>query len=558
MHAFLGAIFLAVCMVSASPALASERYAIAAAHPLAAQAGERMLQQGGNALDAAIATQLVLNIVEPQSSGIGGGAFMLYYDAKQKKLHAYDGREVAPKAMPIDAFLDANGEPLPFMEAVKGGHSVGVPGLLAMFAKAHKDHGALEWRQLFSPAIKLAREGWPVSALTHQRLEWTQHPNNSPEFMATYFTPDGKPKPIGTNIGYEALADVLERVAVEGVDAFYTGEVAKSIVASVQQAQPAGRLQLSDMAAYEALERTPICMPYRAYQLCSIGPPSSGGLTVMQTLGMLEVYDLSRFKPFSADAIHLITQAQRLAYADRNRYVADPAFADVPVQRMLSKEYLRTRSNLINPHYDSGTVKSGELGGVYAPGEGGSEPPETTHFSIMDGQGNAVSMTSSIEHIFGSTLMAEGFLLNNQLTDFSFIAARNGVPVANRVAPGKRPRSSMSPMVVLDKQGNVKLLVGSPGGARIIGYVTQYLLAVLDWNIAPERAAEWPHFINMNSDTQLEDVPESRAIGAALQAKGHTVTYTRMPSGVHAVNVRQDGTLTGAADPRRDGVVIKR
>ena len=538
-------------------------YMVSAANPLAVQAGVDVLAKGGNAVDAAIATQMALNVVEPQSSGIGGGGFMLYFDAASKKLHVYDGRETAPKAANAKLFLDDAGQPLPHMEAVQGGRSVGTPGLVKMLALAHGKHGTLEWSGLFDHAIQLAGNGFPLSPRLHTLLDTFPHVHDFPQSVAPYVTADGTLKKVGETVINLPMADALGIIAINGADAFYHGALADEIVAAVRQSPIApGLLTKDDFTAYEAKEREPACAPYRIYTICSMPPPSSGGVTIVQALAILNALpqDLAGMDALSVDAIHLVAEASKLAYADRNHYLADPDFVEVPTQAMLDADYLAKRASLMDDNRATDTAPpgnpvTGEAVLDVPATEAGQEPPSTTHISVVDAKGNAVSMTTSIEYGFGSGLSAHGFLLNNQLTDFSFSPTLpDGSPHPNRVEAGKRPRSSMSPTMVFDENGDLLLVTGSPGGARIITYVLQHLIAVLDWKMDVQTAISLPHYLNMNGATELEADTELESRAAELEARGHEVRIQQTPSGIHSIHILPDGTLSGGADPRREGI----
>ena len=528
---------------------------VAAANPLAAQAGLEILRAGGSAVDAAIAASLVLNLVEPQSSGIGGGAFLLHYDGRSGDIAAYDGRETAPAAATPQLFLRPDGEPMDFWEAVVGGRSVGVPGLVRMFELAHAAHGRLPWARLFAPAIRLAEEGFAVSPRLHALIAGDDYLMTDPAAAAYFHDPSGAPLAVGTRLHNPAFAETLRHLARDGADAFYTGPVAEAIVAAVHgAARNPGQLSLADLAGYTAKKRAPVCAPYRTWRVCGMPPPTSGGVAVLQILGILEGFDLPALAPDSAAAWHLIAEASRLAFADRNRFLADADFEPVPVGDLLDPAYLARRRALISPDASLGEAQPG------LPTQNGAmpvqhAPPSTSHLSVVDADGNAVSMTASIESAFGARLMAAGFMLNNELTDFSFRPEADGRPVANRVAPGKRPRSSMSPTLVLDARGKLALAVGSPGGSRIIGYVVKSLVAALDWGLDIQAAIDLPNVVNRNGATDVEEGEASSALAAGLAALGHEVTVRPLTSGLHGIAVSADG-LSGGADPRREGVAL--
>ncbi|NHC35300.1 gamma-glutamyltransferase [Scytonema millei] len=536
----------------------TQKYMAVAAHPLAAAAGSDILRRGGSAVDAAIAIQMVLGLVEPQYSGIGGGAFLTYYDAKRKQVRTYDGRETAPAAARPDRFLNADGKPLQFYDAVVGGKSVGVPGVVRMLEMVHKAHGKLPWRELFQPAIQLAQQGFPISPLLYDRLSKEKYLPNLEPARSYFYQADGTPKPVGTILVNRPYAEVLSRIANFGADAFYRGEIARDIANAVQKAAVPGDLTTDDLATYQAKERSPVCGVYRVYKVCSMGPPSSGGLTVLQILGMLENFQLSTLKPESTQAVHLFAEAGRLAYADRGLYMADADFVPVPVNELIDPEYLNNRAKLINPQRALTDAEPGELRSpqklVWGQ-DNAIEFPSTSHTTIVDRNGNSVSMTTSIEDTFGSRLMVRGFLLNNQLTDFSFSpTTADGKAIANRVEPRKRPRSSMAPTMVFDRQGKLVIAVGSAGGARIINYVAQTLIAVLDWKLDSQQAVALPHYGNRDGATELETNTSLVNLQQSLEAIGHTVQVVEQISGSHAI-VRTEKGLVGGADPRREGIV---
>lgn len=536
------------------------RHMVAAARPEAARAGLAMLRRGGSAADAAVAAQLVLGLVEPQSSGLGGGAFLLHHDSARGRTVAWDGRETAPAAAGPDLFLGPGGAPLAFRDAFPGGRSVGAPGLVALLARVHAEHGRLPWAELFAPAARLARDGFAVgprlaAMLAGPRGELLR----AFPAAAAYFFPGGRPLAAGDVRVNPELADTLEAIARDGPAAFYRGAVARDIVAAVRGAPAApGLLSLRDLASYRAVRRDPVCIPYRAFRVCGMGPPSSGGLAVAGILGMLEARGLAALGPADPAARHLVAEASKLAFADRARYVGDPGFVRVPAAGLLDPAYLARRGALVRadaaaePPVAAGRPPGAPRGG--APGGGGGRPG-TTHLSVVDADGDAVSLTASIEGAFGSHLMVRGFLLNNQLTDFAFEPERDGRPAANRAGPGRRPRSSMAPTIVLDGGGAVRLAIGSPGGSRIIGYVAQALVAVLDWGLDVQAAIDLGHVVNRNGPTDLEAGTAAEGFRAALEALGHEVRVLDLNSGLHGVEA-VGGLLRGGADPRREGVAL--
>jgi len=534
-----------------------KRFMVAAAHPLAVEAGLAMLKRGGTAVDAAIATSLVLNLVEPESSGIGGGGFLLHYERASKSVVAYDGRETAPAEATPELFLDALGEPLKLLDAVVGGRSVGVPGLLRTFEVAHARHGKLDWASLFEPAIRIAEEGFPISPRLAKHIAGMQGLDQQAATRAYFFHPDGTPRRAGETVTNREFAAVLRKIARKGPDAFYEGELAHDIVQTVRThpSNPGG-LSEADLKAYRVRVRAALCGPYRLYVVCGMPPPSSGGIAVLQIIGLLERADIRGVPPLSVEAVHRFSEAGRLAYADRELFVGDPAFIDMPTEALIAPSYLDQRSRLIRSDRSMGKAGAGDPmqspKAALAPGEAW-ELSATSHIAIVDGQGNAVSLTQSIEFGFGSRLMTHGFLLNNQLTDFSFLPNIQGVPVANRVQPGKRPRSAMAPTLVFDQQQNLLGVVGSPGGSPIINYVAKVLVGVIDWQLDLQQAADLPNFGSRNGPTELELNRGLEDLRAPLEAMGHEVRFVELDSGVHAIWHTQRG-WEGAADPRRAGI----
>lgn len=549
----------------------ASRHMVSAAHPLAAEAGRDILRAGGSAMDAAIAVQLVLSLVEPQSSGIGGGAYLLYWDAAAAHLYAYDGRETAPASATPDLFLRPGGSQMAFMDAMVGPRAVGVPGVMAMLAKGHKRHGRLPWQALFTDAIELAESGFSVTPRLHWMIDRMPRLWQLPDARALYFqdkpdtaeitVPIGPtPLPIGSMLKNPAYAQTLRLMAREGVTPFYHGAIAAEIVAAVQAASEAGRVYLTraDLARYQPRARQAICRPYRSYRVCGMPPSTSGGLTVLQILGLLETFDMAALAPGSPDAVHYITEASRLAYADRDRFIGDPAFVDVPVRGMLDSAYLARRARLIRPGRALGVAGAGDPPGVQGSAHAPNmavDRPSTTHFSIIDQWGNAVSMTSSVEAPFGSHLMAGGFILNNQLTDFSFIPEADDKPVANAVAAGKRPRSSMSPTVIFGPDGKLFAVLGSPGGSRIIAYVAQTIVALIDWQMDMAAAIALPRHVNRNGALELEEDTSVALLAERLRARKHEVVVRPITSGLHGIRIVPGG-YEGGADPRREGVVL--
>lgn len=545
-------------LINPAPTL-PQHHMVASAHPLATEAGLEILRKGGSAVDAAIAVQAVLTLVEPQSSGIGGGAFMLHWDEAGHKLDAYDGREKAPASATPSLFLDRGGKPLGFVEAAKSGRSVGVPGVIALLALAHREHGKLPWADLFAPAIALAENGFDVSPRLAEIIATTPEFSKSASARALYFDAAGAPLKAGDHLKNPALAKALRLIAEGGPDVFYRGAIAKEIARTVNAASPKrkNRMTLADLANYEAKHREPLCGTYRRYTICGMPPPSSGGSTVLQILKLLEPFPLRHTRPGEPRMVHLVTEAERLAYADRDAYIGDPDFVDVPLKGLFNPDYLEGRSALIDPEKSTGVAGPGTPPGTaHRAALDMPEVPSTSHFSIVDDDGNAVAMTTTVETAFGSNLVAGGFILNNQLTDFSFEPVDDGVPVANAVAPGKRPRSSMSPTIVFDtKSGEPVALIGSPGGSRIIGYVTQSLIGFLDQGLDMQTAISAPHHLSLNGPLEIEEGTALAAEAFVFEAMGHEVKIAPLGSGLQGIVLTGHG-LEGAADPRREGVAL--
>lgn len=543
----------------------AKNFMVAAANPLAVEAGYQMLKRGGSAIDAAIATQLVLTLVEPQSSGIGGGAFLMHYDGKN--VQAFDGRETAPAAASEHLFQDADGKPLSRTAGIVGGRSVGAPGVLRMLELAHRQHGKLAWKTLFEPAIELSENGFPVSRRLNGLLTWDQHIRKDPVAAAYFYDKDGKPWPVGHMLKNPALAKTLRAIAAGGADAFYKGPIASDIAAKVQgHATNPGLLTAQDIAAYQPKLRTPVCSDYRVWTVCGMPPPSSGGIAVAQMLGMFETLDMRALAPANGipgpEAVHVFSEVGRLAYADRNRYAADTDFVPLPgrgVPGLIDKAYLARRAALITER-SMGEAPAGTPPGMEVAWgtDNAIETPSTSHLVVVDGRGAGLSMTTSIEDAFGSRQMVDGFLLNNQLTDFSFDSRDAGGPVANRVEPGKRPRSAMSPTIVFDKaSGKLVLAAGSPGGPSIINYVAKVLVGTLDWGLSVQQAIALPNFGSRNGTTDLEERRFPQATIDTLKAKGHKVRLTEQNSGLHGIErktIHGVALWFGGADPRREGI----
>ncbi|MCZ4351604.1 gamma-glutamyltransferase [Roseovarius aestuarii] len=532
----------------------SENWMIVAAHPLASAAGARVLGEGGTAADAMVAVQLVLGLVEPQSSGLGGGAFLVWYDGETGALTTLDARETAPLAATPRLFQDAAGEPLKFFDAVVGGRSVGVPGTPMLLEEAHRRWGRANWTSLFTDAVHHADEGFVVSPRMAASI--SDNAETLGRFANTreYFLPGGVPLQAGDLLRNPEYAASLRAFANDGAAPFYTGEIAGQIVQAVTGT--GGVLSPVDLALYRVKERPAVCAPYRGYDVCGMGPPSSGALSVGQTLGMLQGYDLGALGPSSVEAWRLIGDASRLAFADRGRYIADSDFVPVPVQGLLADSYLADRGALLAGDEALSKVTPGAPKFDHAllwADDAAIELPSTSHISIVDRYGNALSMTTTIENAFGARVMAGGFLLNNELTDFSFRSHSAGVPIANRVEPGKRPRSSMAPTIVL-KDGAPVLILGSPGGSRIIPYVAKTVIAVLDWGLDVQAAVALPHLVNRWGGYDVEVGTSAETLAEPLRALGYDVTVRDLNSGLHVIAIG-DG-LQGGADPRREGLAL--
>jgi gamma-glutamyltranspeptidase/glutathione hydrolase len=536
----------------------AKKHMIVTDSPFATDAGLQMLRAGGSAVDAAIAAQMVLTLVEPESTGIGGGAFVVLFDPKAKKVTTFDGREMAPASATPGMFLDASGKPLAHGDAIPGGLSVGVPGDVAMLWLAHEKYGKLPWAKLFQPAIALSEKGFPVTRKLSTLLREYPQLAKMPDIRAYFYKPDGSPYAEGEILKNPELAHTLRMIAKDGPKGFYEGPVAQAIVDKVQHApiHPAG-MTLDDLKDYVAKERPPVCGTYRAYRLCSMGPPSSGGVAVIQILDMLERFAPKDLQPGTLSQAHLFTQASRLAFADRAKYMADSDFIPVPVAGLTDRGYTLSRSKLIDPARDMGKAEAGtppikHASIDFAP-QRSPQPQGTSHLSIVDDSGEAVAMTTTVESVLGSKMMAKGFVLNNQLTDFSFDPVIDGKPVANAPAPKKRPLSAMSPTIVFDANGKFKIATGSPGGPLIIDYTAQSILNLIDGRQTPAKAAAEPHVANLNTPTLIEKGTSAEALIPQLEAMGHQIAEPIVEqSGVNIIE-RVKGGYLGAADPRRDG-----
>ncbi len=545
---------------TAGQPVAAQDWMVTAAHPLAVEAGARVLEQGGSAADAMVAVQVVLGLVEPQASGLGGGAFLVWYDAETGEITTLDARETAPAAATPLLFQTEDGEPLEFMKAVVGGRSVGTPGTPALLEEAHRRWGRANWSGLFADGIRLAEEGFPVSPRLAQQVAGEGiEALGVHEATRDYFFPDGQPLAEGATLTNPDYAGVLRQLADKGSRAFYQGEIAEAIVAAVRGAEGnPGLLTMEDLARYRVVERAPVCVEYRDHDICGMGPPSSGALTVGQILGMLGGYDLAALGADNAESWRLIGDASRLAFADRERFMADSDFVPMPVEGLVAPDYLAERGALLAGDDSLPEVTSGQPGWSHAMLWGRDTSPElpsTSHISIVDADGNALSMTTTIENGFGSRVMANGFLLNNELTDFSFTTHDEaGYPVANRVEPGKRPRSSMAPTIVL-KDGQPVLVIGSPGGSRIIGYVAKAIIGTLDWGLDVQQAISLPNIVNRFGPMDVEAGSDATALSQALSDLGFEISETELTSGLQGIAISPEG-LTGGADPRREGIAI--
>jgi gamma-glutamyltranspeptidase/glutathione hydrolase len=530
------------------------KYMISTSEKLASEAGAEILKNGGTAIDSAITAQMVLNVTEPHSSGIGGGLFLLYHDKKSKKNIYFNGRETAPLSSFPEMFLDNEGNPQKFLEVVGTGLSVATPGALHALKNAHQKYGKIKWQKLFEPAIRIAREGYPITKKMFVNLKSIKHLSHS-DGMKIYFDHDGTPKKVGTIIHNYQLAKTLETIANQGIKPFYEGQIAENIEFAVKNSKKnSGYLTKKDLKDYRSSIGDLLCGTYRKkYKICSMPMPSSGGVTILQILGILENFDLKSLGINSKEAVHLIAEATKMAYADRNQYLADAK--NVPIKEMLDKNYLQARAKIIDLNHANENVRSGDFRTAKKVSYATVEKPSTTHLSIVDKYGNAVSMTSSIEYPFGSTIAVDGFILNNQMTDFSFVPKIKNELVANRVEPLKQPRSSMSPTFVFDEKNNLIMVLGSPNGPRIIQHVLKTLIATLDWNLDIQEAVSLPNFIALNNFIELEKDKNITSLKKPLQKLGHKVKITNITSAIQAIKIANK-KLYGAADPRRNGVAI--
>ncbi len=541
-----------------------QKFMAVTANKYATQAAYNILEKDGSAIDAAIAAQLVLGLVEPQSSGIGGGAFIVHWHEAQQLLQHYDGRETAPENINSDHFISPQGQPLAFFDAVIGGYSVGVPGIIAALELAHKEQGKLPWASLFTEAITLAEQGFIVSKRLNQLSGWLAQgkynlsQDKSNQALANYLLPQGKPRPIGSLLKNTAYANTLRLIAKKGSKAFYEGQIAQAIVTAVKNSNNPGQLSLNDLSKYKAIKNNAICQELNQYKICGAPAPSSGAISIIQQLIMLNnTPQLSGISATSPSLHHRLIEAEKLSFADRNQYIADPDFTQQNSPALINANYLNQRSqhiNLLSASKDTAKAGHPEQTASYISANS-LELPSTSHLSIIDSEGNAISMTSSIETAFGSRVMVKGFILNNQLTDFSFIPKEGNEWVANRIEPGKRPRSSMSPMVIF-KDNQLSLIIGSPGGARIISYISKTLAQYLLFNTPLEQAINSTHVSNLNrTRSTIETTAAGKELSQQLQPLGHSTILKAQTSGIHAIEVTASG-YTGIADVRREGAAL--
>ncbi|WP_423839997.1 gamma-glutamyltransferase [Vibrio mytili] len=534
-------------------------YMVTAANPLATQAGANVLAQGGNAIDAMVAVQLMLGLVEPQSSGIGGGAFLVYWNDETQKLTTYDGRETAPLAATPTLFLDENSQPLQFYDAVVGGRSVATPGTVKLLWDTHQKYGKLDWKKIIQPIITQAEQGFKVSPRLASLIETdAERLSRFPATKAYFFNSDGSPKSEGTLLKNPEYAQTLSAIAKQGAQAFYHGDIAKDIIETVQTAPGnPGVLAQPDFDTYQIKQRDPVCAAYQSYDICGMGPPSSGALTIGQILALTEQYDLKGWGANSIKSWQVLADASLLAFADRGKYMADQDYVPMPTEGLLDKDYLKQRAKLIQVGKALNKVEAGNPPWSHAMNlsmDESIELPSTSHFNIVDKQGNVVSMTTTIENAFGSRLMVRGFLLNNELTDFSFRTHINGTPIANRLEPGKRPRSSMAPTIMM-KDKKPYMAIGSPGGSRIIGYVAQTIIAHTQWDMNIQQAINQPRLLNRFGTLDIEKGTSAINLQPEMEKMGFTTEIRDLNSGLHAIRITPDG-LEGAADPRREGIAI--
>ncbi len=539
-------IFFLFFLIFAKNTFAVEKnnFIVSTSHPQASKIGGDILAKGGNAIDAVLAIQMSLNLLEPESSGIGGGGFLLYYDKRKNHLTFYDGRETAPSKIKKEFFLDNKGNALSFFDIAVGGTAIGVPGLVSMLEIAHNDHGLLKWQDLFTPAIKLSRNGFEISSKLHKAIKKDKYLHFFPE-SKKYFYKNNQPKKKLAILKNSDFTKTLKIISLEKSKGFYQGKVAESIVYAVQNSPiKRGYITLNDLKNYKAKKRKPICGRYREYKICSAAPPSAGGFSILQILGILEEFDLSKDK--IKEDIHLILEAAKYSYNDRYKYLGDPDFSNIEINNFLTKKYLRQIANQIstNKKKESNIRINDEL----------FIPTSTTHFSVIDVYGNVASITSSIENTFGSRLMTSGFLLNNQLSDFNF-KIEGDLFKNNIVEPKKKPLSSMSPTIIFDKNNNVKMVIGSPGGKSIIMYVVKTIVAVLDWKMGIEEAVDFPNFSIYKDKILIEKNRFDKEFKEYLSNLGHLIVEKEMNSGLNGFEIK-DGIIFGAADKRRNGLVI--
>jgi len=533
---------------------------IATSNPHASKAAKDIIDRGGNAIDAAVAVQLVLTLTEPQATGIGGGAFMLYWDESESKLYSIDGREKAPSKVTESLFLDSDGNKKRFYpDAVVGSQSVGVPGIIKLLEESHKKFGKLPWEDLFKYAINLAENGFPVSQALNSILGYLKPLKEIEPAASYYFIENSEglknPVPVGYILKNTEYSKTLKRLSKYGSYDFYEGETAKLIIGALNNNNKDSKMSFEDLKNYQIVWREPLCRKYRSYDVCAMGPPSSGGLTMLMMLKIFENFDIRSMDPNSIEMIHLFSEVNRIAYADRAYYMADSDFVNVPVDGLLNESYLTEREKIINLSHYSKTITHGNPPGAEEFEKNiDISKPSTSHFVIIDKEGNAVSMTSTVEGPFGSHLMAGGFILNNELTDFSMIPELNGKKIANRVQPNKRPMSSMTPTIIF-KDNNLFALTGSPGGTNIINYVTKSVLGLIDWNLDPTQIVELPHYMNKGLYTELEKNTSLEDLKSELELLGHPIKLQKKTSGLHIALKKYDGYI-GGADPRREGLVI--
>ncbi len=528
---------------------------VVSANPYISEAGHMILAQGGNAVDAAIAAALMVTLVEPQSGGIGGGGFILYFNPKESILTSIDARETSSNTTKENQFLDNSNKPLNYAQAVFLGTSVGVPSLLKGLALLHQKYGTLEWKKLFAPTILLAKEGFIISPRLHNLILKDPFLLKNKNASRYFFDKELTPLPIGYLLKNPELAKVLEEVSIHGVKKFYEGEIAKDIALAVRHHQTPGGLNEDDLKQYQAYERNVVCGPYRSWKICGMAPPSSGGITLISMLGILQNFPLGELDEINY--LHYLSEAGRLAYADRDRYIADPDFIDIPIDSLIDQKYTKDRSQLISIKKSMTKAKPGNFNHtvVQLGSDSNSELPATSHINIVDKNGQAITMTISVASAFGSRIMTNGFFLNNEMTDFSFMSKENQQLIANRIEPTKRPRSSMSPTFVLDQQQRLVMAIGSAGGPSIINYVAKTITGVLDRKLNIQEAIDYPNIGSRNQETELEKGSYVEKFAQELQLRGHPLLIREMNSGTQGILINREG-LWGGADGRREGVAI--